>query len=264
MSATQAAVAVAEISAALTGDFDLPALLATVADHARLGLDAFSAVVVLIDRRSALAGNDIENTVQIVAEALRDGVVADLDFHMTGPGLFSANEGAVAMINDLTQADDTHWPEYRRRALAAGMRAVRAFPVVSLGVSLGSLVVHTDEPWGSDRPQTFGQIMANLTAVALASAAGDSRRLDTTNTIETLLDGRVTIASAIGILSEVLDLGVEEARLALTRLARAHGSSVSAHAREVVDGHNADPLRSSVAAPWARPPDLPVPRHIDG
>ncbi len=71
------------------------------------------------------------------------------------------------------------------------------------------------------------------------------------------------IASATGILSEVLDLDIAEAGLALNRLARAHGRSVSAHARVVVTGHDADPVGSDAAAGWARPPELAPPRRFD-
>jgi GAF domain-containing protein len=256
----QAGVVIAGVLAALADDFDPPALLATIADHARSGLNAYSVVVMLLDRQAQTE----EVGVEIVAEAVPSGVPVDLDFQTSGPGLHGAVEGVVTMIDDLNLAADTRWPAYRQSALAAGMSAVRAFPIVSLGVSVGALVVHTDEPWGSDRPNAFGQIMANLIAVALASGVVDRRQLDTGRTIETLLEGRVAIASASGILAEVLDLDVRPARLTLNRLARAHGRSVSAHAREIVNRHNADPSRSSPAASWARPPDLLAPpRQFD-
>ncbi|CAN5619601.1 GAF and ANTAR domain-containing protein [soil metagenome] len=259
MSTTRAELAIAELSTALTSDFDLAVLLTALAEHTRVGLDAYSAVVMLVENgdTSDRAG------VHIVAEALGEGVVADLDFHTTGPGLISATSGVVTMIDDLQQADETRWPDYRRVALAAGMRAVRAFPIVSLGVSLGSLVVHTDEPWGSTRPQTYGQIMANLAAVALASSVRGQRRVDTTNTIQTLLEGRVVIATATGILAELLALDISEARLALNRLAHAHGCSVTAHAQAVVDGYNQAPARADTTAVWARPPDMLPPSNFD-
>jgi hypothetical protein len=106
-------------------------------------------------------------------------------------------------------ADDTRWPAYRQSALAAGMRAVRAFPIVSLHVPLGSIVVHTHEPRGSSRSTTFGQTLANLTAVALSSATVDDRRVETSNSIEALLDGTMVIASATGMLAEVFGLPAE-------------------------------------------------------
>jgi hypothetical protein len=92
-------------------------------------------------------------------------------------------------------------------------------------------------------------------ALALASAVVDKRQLDTTSTIDTLLAGRVVIATAAGILAEVLTLDLRAARLALARLARAHGRCVSAYARVIVDGHNADTANAGATPAWARPPD---------
>jgi hypothetical protein len=122
---------------------------------------------------------------------------------------------------------------------------------VSLRVPLGSMVVHVDEPWGASRSSTFAQILANLTAVALASSAVDERRVDTSNSIEALLAGRTAIASATGMLAEVLGLSVEEAQRALNRLARAHGSSVTAYSQVIVEAHDRDPSADPF---WARPP----------
>jgi hypothetical protein len=249
--------AIAEISAALTTEFDLPGLLAIVADQARIGLDASSVVVLLLDRRHSLG----DSAFHVVAEATGDGSVSNFDFGIPGPALVSARDGVVAMIDDLADANDTRWPEYGRRALASGLRAVRAFPIASLRTPLGSMVVHTKDPWGTSRSQVFGQIMANLSAVALGNASIGNRHVDTTNTIESLLDGTKIISVATGMIAEVLGLDVRDAQLALSRLARAHGKTVTEYAQVIVDAQAADPTASE--PDWVRPPD-PFPPHAIG
>ncbi|MBB3038767.1 GAF domain-containing protein [Hoyosella altamirensis] len=229
-------LAIADLTSTLTNDFDLPAMLHSVAEHARVCFGASTVVVLLLDRRAPGRG-----VVHIVAEAASEGHSVDPRFHTSGPGLMSASESAVAMVDDLAHADDTRWPEYRERATAAGLRGMRAFPVSALGVPLGSIVVHTEDPWGDARPRSFGQILADLTAIGLASGTVDGRRLSTSDAVDSVLRGSATIAAAVGILTEYLRLEPDIARLRLNRLARARGLTVTAQARMIVDAHNSSP-----------------------
>jgi hypothetical protein len=254
----QAHSAIAELSATLTTDFDVPALLAAIADHARMGHDAVRAAVLLVDQRRGLADNGIH----VVAEAPVHTLVGDMELLTTGPALASATDGIVTMIDDLAASDDTRWPNFRRRALDAGIRATRAFPIVALRVPLGSIVVHTAEPWGSTRSSTFGQTLANIAAIALSSGVVEHRRVDISNSIEALLGGATAVATATGILAEVLDVDIDEARGELSRLARAHGARVTAYGRVIVEAHDRDP--SDPEPGWSRPPELPPPPRIDG
>lgn len=164
MDAAQTRIAIADVTSTLTTDFDLPTLLQTVADHTRSGYDAFSAVIVLLDERRTVGAGGLH----IVAEASRGDSSADWSLNTSGPALVSARDGAGALVTDLTAVDDSRWPDYRARAVDAGLRGVRAFPLRTPEAAIGSMVVHTEEPWGtSDQPGDFGQILADLTAVAL-------------------------------------------------------------------------------------------------
>lgn len=238
MTAARDRLAIAELTATLTTDFDLPTVLSTIAFDACRGYTAVSAVVALLDDRSQTGGTEI----RVVAEALREPTDVDLGFAGSGPAFDSARDGAVTMVADLAEPHDTRWPEYRREALQAGMRAMRAFPVTALGTRMGALVVHTDEPWGVARPNDLGQTLANLTALALSIAPhAASRRRATEDLIGSLLEGTTTIAGATGVLAESLGLTIEQARLTLRRLARAHGVTVTAHAAAILAAYDRDP-----------------------
>ena len=71
-------------------------------------------------------------------------------------------------------------------------------------MSLGSVIVHTEEPWGQSRPNDFGQVLANLTSIALSNGGVDTRRTHSTEAIHAVLEGVIALSSATGILAEVL------------------------------------------------------------
>jgi GAF domain-containing protein len=260
MNTSSARLAIAELTAALTTDFDLPTVLDAVVTSARAGFDAYSAVLVLRTQERPRNADDIH----AVALALREPTSTDLSFQSTGPAAESARTGAVAMIADLAIADhDARWAHYRGHAAAAGIRGMRAFPVVSLGVPLGSLVLHTEDPWGVQRPNDLGQILADLTALALSIGPAEHRSADTTATIKHVVQGTAVIASATGILAETFSVDVAAARQRLIRLARAHGVTVTTHARAVVNAHDASPRTTATAGALHPPADLAPPPHID-
>ncbi|MCK5752936.1 MAG: GAF domain-containing protein [Mycobacterium sp.] len=260
MTASRDRLAIAELTATLTGEFDLPTVLDTVAQDAREGFDATSAAVILLDGERQTG----DTGVQVVAEALSQPTDADLSFIGSGPGLDSARGGAVTMVPDLADATDTRWPDYRRQALRAGMRGMRGFPVSILGSSVGALVIHTGEPWGVQRSNDFGQVLANLTALAISIAPHVvQRRSDTSDTIATLLQGTVTIATATGILVELSGLEPAQVRLQLHRLARAHQRTVTEHAAMIVAAHNEDPSQIKRSPLLSPPAELAPPPHID-
>jgi hypothetical protein len=168
------------------------------------------------------------------------------------------------MIPDLSQSRDTRWPDYRREALRAGIRGMRAFPVTALGAPMGALVVHTDEPWGTARPNDLGQTLANLTALALSIAPHpNTRRSTTEDLVASVLRGTATIATATGLIAETLGGSIDDARLTLNRLARAHGVTVSAHAAAVVAVYDRDPGADlAVHELLSTPPQLRSPTSI--
>ena len=260
MTAARNRLAIAELTATLNTEFDLPTVLSTIAHDVCRGYTAVSAVVGLLDDGDV----DGDAEVRVVAEALREPVETDFGFVATGPAYESARDGAVTMIDDLVESHETRWPDYRREALRAGMRGMRAFPVTAMGARMGSLVVHTDEPWGTARPNDLGQTLANLTALALSIAPRtDVRRSTSEDLIASVLQGSATIASATGIVAETFGSTIEQARLTLNRVARAHGVTVSSHAAAIVAAYDRDPSADLAAhALLTTPPQLLPPTAI--
>lgn len=71
------------------------------------------------------------------------------------------------------------------------------------------------------------------------------------------------VSTAIGIIAEYRGIGIVEARHHLTRLARAHGVTVTAHARSVVAAQNSSPTDPGATGVFTPPTDLAIPRRID-
>ncbi|WP_143695260.1 GAF domain-containing protein [Williamsia sp. 1135] len=253
-------VAISDVTSTLTTDFDLPALLQTVVEHARSCFDAYSAVIVLLDERRTLG----EGGLHIVAEATRTDASADWSLNTSGPALISARDGAVSLVTDLALAEDTRWPDYRSRAVAAGLRGVRAFPLRTPGAAIGSMIVHTEQPWGNRLPPgDFGQILADLTAVALSAGNSRDRRDSVAGTVDAVLEGTILVTTAVGIIAEHFALEVIHARHRLSRLARSHDVTVTEYARTVVDAQNRSPRDPGATGVFDTPPELQPPRHID-
>jgi hypothetical protein len=143
-----------------------------------------------------------------------------------------------------------------------GALCAAAVRLTSLAVPLGAVVVHADEPWGNGRPNDFGQILADLTAVALSTGKVDGRAAATADTVQAVLYGTTMIATAAGILTEYFDLDIETARKRLIRLARAHGVTPTAQAAAIVRAQETSPADPGATAALHPPRDLTPPPHI--
>ncbi|MEH3154773.1 MAG: GAF domain-containing protein [Gordonia paraffinivorans] len=227
-------VAVADIVHSLTRPFDVAELMDAVADAAQRGFAAHSSAVVVIDRTRRPV------RAETVAAAGDISALDDPTLSTSGPGLTAAGDGAVAMIADLDEEND-RWPRYRLRARDAGLRAVHAFPIRSMDRPVGSVVVHTTDPWGDNRPVMLGQLLADLAAIALSAGVTDLRSTTVENLVDRLLRDNGVIATAVGITAATLDLDPAAARRELRRLAAAHQTPFAAHARAVVDAHDRRP-----------------------
>ncbi|GAC02823.1 hypothetical protein GONAM_61_00610 [Gordonia namibiensis NBRC 108229] len=236
--AWRVSTAVASVTGTMVHEFDVPTVLQNVAERTRLCFEAHSAAVVLLDPRR----EPDSPSLHIVAESSAVDHASYPLLYTSGPALESARSGAIALISDLTDATDTRWPQYRRHALEAGFRGVRAFPVVAMHVPIGAIVVHTVDPWSYDQPNQAGQVFADLTSLALSAAGGaDARQVRLEESIDSVLEGVTVTATAVGIIAEIRGVDLIEARVLLTRLARAHAVTPTTHARSIVAAQREHP-----------------------
>lgn len=153
-----------------------------------------------------------------------------------GPCQDAVTTGAVTASPDL--ADEERWPGWRREALDEGVRAVVAIPLVVEtttvigGVSLSWLAAHTP----TDEELRAGRLLAEMAAALITNlrVLSDAQRLS--EQLQEVLDRRLVIQEATGIIEERHDL---DSRAALERLhayARPRNRRISAIAQEIVGG----------------------------
>ncbi len=230
-------LALADITATLCTRFDVTTLLEKIASTAHDAYGARGVVIGLLDDGGALRA---AVTTPVARAAVDESLLID------GPILESARETAVATGADTTA--DTRWRTFAAAANAAGVGAVRAFPITSLGVGLGSLAVHAAEPWDTDRPDDVGSTLADLAALALTIGNDDDRRRRPAAAIRDVRAAAVRLAAATGSLAELVGEDVDVARVRLRRLARARGMSDTVYAGALVELVDRTPERLASSA----------------
>lgn len=230
-------LALADITATLCTRFDITALLEKIAATAQDAYGARGVVIGLLDDGGALRA---AVTTPVARVAVDEALLTD------GPILASAREIAVATVADTSA--DTRWSTFAAAANAAGVGAVRAFPITSLGVGLGSLAVHAAEPWDTDRPGDVGSTLAHLAALALTVGGDEDRRRRPAAAIRDVLAVAARLAEATGALAELFGEDVDAARARLSRLSRARGMTDTVYADAVVELMDRAPERLASSA----------------
>lgn len=114
MRTAQSRVAVADITATLVTDFDLPSILQLIADYALAGCEASSAAIVVLDEQGLLC---------VAAHA---GTPTDPVLDTSGPAQDSARNSVTAMVDNWNTSGQ-RWERHRAVALANGFIGLRAF-----------------------------------------------------------------------------------------------------------------------------------------
>jgi hypothetical protein len=145
-----------------------------------------------------------------------------------GPCVEASASGRPVLQPDLEATGPARWPRFGSAVLAAGVRAIFAFPLRVGAVRIGVLDCYRDEP---------GRLEAADLAEALAYAEAVTAtvlHLQRSDGLSAAIDSRAEVHQATGMIAVQLDIGVDDALLSLRAHAYATGRTVSAIAADVV------------------------------
>jgi ANTAR domain len=151
-----------------------------------------------------------------------------------GPGAEDFMFGSPMLIPDLAPVTE-RWPGFAPAALAAGARALFAFPLQAGAIRAGMLLLHRARPGPLTSQQladalVFADIALQL---VLDFSAGISGTADY-RPFDGLSDGRAEVYQATGMISVQLDVSLEEAFVRLRAHAFAAGTPLDDIADHVV------------------------------
>jgi hypothetical protein len=151
-----------------------------------------------------------------------------------GPGAEDFGFGSPMLIPDL-ESVAARWPGFVPAAVAAGARAMFAFPLQAGAIRVGVLSLYRALP-GSMTPEeladvlTFADIALQMVLDAAAGISGSPEY----RPLDGLSDGRAEVYQAIGMISVQLGVSLEDAFVRLRAHAFADGAALGDVARDVV------------------------------
>jgi hypothetical protein len=200
---------------------------------ARIGALAVSrlavtgAGVTLIRRPGGPGGQQLAWAGDVVAARLEDLQLTVGE----GPGLAAAASDAPVLVPELAAAQ-ARWPAFTAGALAAGVAAVFAFPLVLGAIRLGSLDCYRTTP-GPLSPDQVGDALV-LAEAAFAAVLGAVAGHDP-NDLGWISDVHAEVHQACGMVMYQLKITIEEALLRIRAYAYAHDLPIGAVARQIVN-----------------------------
>jgi hypothetical protein len=166
-----------------------------------------------------------------------------------GPCVTAVAEGRPVLVPDLADGTETRWPGFTRDALAAGAKALFAFPLQVGAVRLGALDLYREQP-GTLK----GQDLADALMVADAATAAllDEQEVRPAGDLDTYWWDlstfyRVEVHQATGMMMAQLGVDAPEALIRLRAYAFARERPIPEVARDVVarrirfDGSDPEP-----------------------
>ena len=151
-----------------------------------------------------------------------------------GPGAEDFMFGSPMLVPDLEQVA-ARWPGFVPAAVAAGVRAVFAFPLQAGAIRVGVLSLYRALP-GPLMPQQLADalVFADIALQLLLDSASGISGLDGYRPLDGLSDSRAEVYQATGMISVQLGVSLEEALVRLRAHAFAAGAPLDDIAGDVV------------------------------
>ena len=218
-----------EVADTLVADFDLIEFLHNLADHTAAVSDAASVGLLLADEGGRL------HFMAASTEGARHLELFQLQ-HDEGPCLDCYRTGEPVMEAGL-RPDDTQWPTFTPRALAAGVRSVHAFPMRLRDRVIGAMNIFDADPMPfSDDDVKVVQALADVATIAIIQERAISRAETVTEQLHGALNSRIVIEQAKGVVAQRHGVDVDTAFERLRAHARSHRLRLAELARDVVTG----------------------------
>lgn len=163
-------------------------------------------------------------------------VIEDLQFTLgEGPGVDAHREGRTSIEPDLVDPAVSRWAAFAPAAVAAGARAVFAFPVGVGVVRLGALNLYRDLPGPlSDGQLADAFVMADVAARTILAMQADAPPASVAAALDAVADFHLVVHQAAGMVSVQLGVDVTEALVRLRAHAFASGEPINDVAASVV------------------------------
>ncbi|MFC9838757.1 GAF domain-containing protein [Rhodococcus sp. NPDC127530] len=141
----------------------------------------------------------------------------------------------IAVQNLDTDAD--RWPEFRTVATEIGFRAILAVPMILDGHTVGGLnILFTEPPAFDSERRRRTTVLADLALLELTHECGEHRVGRLSERTLTLLNDRVHVGQATGIVAGTLDIAPGRARALIDDHAHLLGVTLRVLARSITDG----------------------------
>jgi ANTAR domain-containing protein len=185
---------------------------------------------------AALMTADGPSGVVLAATDERARQLEELQFALgEGPCVEASSGGRPVLEPDLVVAGSSRWPRFGAAVLAAGVRAVFAFPLRVGAIRVGVLDLYRDIPGSLTTPDLVEALAFADAATAVVLHLQDHDGDDGAGSPLTgPIDTRAVVHQATGMITIQLGIGLTEALLRLRAHAYASGRTVSAIAADVV------------------------------
>jgi transcriptional regulator with GAF, ATPase, and Fis domain len=221
------ALTLVELADTLVADFDVVDLLTKLADRCVEILDVQAAGLML-------ATKDGQLRLMASSSAVMRGLELFELQSREGPCLDAFRTGETIVNHDLV-ADDGRWPLFGAAAIAAGFHSVHALPMRLRGTTIGALNMFQTEAGFLRGPDVeAARSFADVATIAILQhrAAIEGQLVNTH--LQTVLNGRIMIEQAKGMIAERQQVEPEQAFRILRHHAHSHDMGLTDVANAVI------------------------------
>jgi GAF domain-containing protein len=213
----------------LVADYDVVELLVLVTDCCVDVLDVASAGIMLAapegELRVAASSSEAMRMLELFELQAQEGPC--LDCYRTGQPIVNQD---LATVNG-------RWPPFAHEALAAGFHSVHALPMRLRGSVIGALNLFRRDSGEMRQPDVeAAQALADVATIAILQHRATLKTQVVNEQLNHALNSRIVIEQAKGMLSERLQLNMEQSFTTLRGFARNHNLRLADVAQNVIAG----------------------------